>query len=243
MRPLVDVQVERDGPLGVVVPTTTVEFTRLGLPVPDFLWLCQEASGSLAPAIGNAGVTLAPVASPLYQQTVTGWARKFVGTLGGTASQRFETTSALLDLAAGESYAFVVYVAAQNSAGQRIMGVQGQNNANRFADGNTSSYRTAHNAIGTETATGNYNNLAVVHPLIWYRNGTTNQSGMVTDLDQVIATHDESAATGLIRSLGAASDGNFVAHTRFSWAAAYKGTNAERDWKSYLQTLGWSLSY
>jgi hypothetical protein len=243
VRPLLDVQVARDGPLGVFVPQGPADFAALGLPVPDFLWLCQEATGNLTPAIGNTAVQLAPNASPLYQQSVTGWSRKFVGTTDGTAGHRFSTTHASLDLAVGESYAVVALMSMASSASNSVLLAQSGTDKIRFLAGGGDGRLNGNFAGVSTTMPGSYNDASVVGPLVWYRECAANVSGCYTAQTSIIGTHDEAAKVGLDRGIGNTGS-SAAALTRCGWYAVYKGVNAEgRDWKSYLQKLGCSLSY
>ena len=58
----------------------------LSIPVPNFLHLCQEASGNLADSIGS--LTLAANGSPLYRQAIIGWSRAGVKGTNAATGQR-----------------------------------------------------------------------------------------------------------------------------------------------------------
>lgn len=229
-------QVTRDGPGSVLVPQSTADFIALGLRVPDHLWLCQESSGNLVPTIGS--VQLAPNASPLYQQTVAGWSRRFVGTAVGTAGQRFFTADAALDLAAGESMAWIIYASLANSGAvtRRFLAAQGDQNGLRVS--NTNSVLTIHNNV-MATLAGAYNDLAAVHPFVWRRDGAADASGATTDLESVAGTHSELAQVGVQRCIGAPG-AQMPPDLRVCWSALYMRANAQGiDWAAYLNTLGW----
>lgn len=241
VRPLIDLQVQRDGPLGVFVPQSTSDFVKLGLPVPDYLWLCQDATGNLAATIGPSGLTQnASGSGYLYQQSMAGWLRKFVGfpegnqngfyTFGielGTQSLAIVTYAAVARPASGVKW--VQYLARGLLQLYNTGSLQYRNT--NFTD---AAFATPHGDIGTP---------ATVRPFIWYRNVADNQSGALTDLEHRAGVHDESAvppggSTSVFGGLG----GGSVAQ-RGCWGAVYVGANAERDWKSYLQMLGWPLAY
>lgn len=67
---------------------------------PTNLWLCQEASGNLADSIGS--LTLTAANTPIYQQTITGHARKGVGCVDGTAKTFANASS--VDIATVSSF-------------------------------------------------------------------------------------------------------------------------------------------
>lgn len=71
--------------------TDFIAYNALSVAVPNSLWLCQEASGNLADSIGS--LTLTAFATPLYQQSVSGWTRKGVGFTDTTVNQRFTAAS------------------------------------------------------------------------------------------------------------------------------------------------------
>jgi hypothetical protein len=93
-------------------PASSADWTALagafpGIIVPKWLYLCQEAAGSLSPTITPGGVTtLSPGGTVLYQQTVPDWTTKWVGTAGtggdgfvsGVTSLWNVTTSSLFAL-------------------------------------------------------------------------------------------------------------------------------------------------
>lgn len=243
-----------DGPSNVYVPQSSADLTALGL-TGDFMWLVQEASGNLAATIG--GVTLVANGSPLYRQTVTGWTRYFVGTADGSGDgQRFSTGSTAMNIASGESYARLLYVAATSvntSPVPRISLIQGDKNYLSVAVTN-GRWKTNHNP-GSGSSVAEIPGIGildidVVHPAIWYRNAAISESGAKTDLGEVTVTHDESEVTSSgsetaasVRSLGAASGSYGHAATRVGLVIDFKGTNAERDWKMTLRRLAWPLSY
>ena len=224
-----------DGPDSWYVPATTSDFEALGLPTPDYLWLCQEGSGSLSSAIGSLTLTK-NATGHLYEQTVTGWSRKFLGTDGSTAGQSWRTSSAVLDMASGESMAMIVLAShTQASGSTRSLLATASTGAGILFAGTTGIIRSQHGtniADGTEDHTG----LDTVHQLCWYRRGDTNQSGAETDLESIAGTHEEIARTGTIKGIGTVT-AHAVAEARYSWIAIYKGTNAERDWAAYLAVL------
>jgi hypothetical protein len=228
-----------DGPLGVYIPASGADFTALGLPTPDFLWLCQESSGNLLPTIGDSSVQLAPSGSPLYQQSVSGWTRKFVGTTEGVSTQGFRTVSSLLNLSAGESYAMLglASVAIASAGGNVMLAHTWQNMINM----NTTALTSFHDSVSIAgNIAGNHNNLALVRPILWFRNAAANFSGALSDLAQGAGTHAEQACTGMEKGIGGWSGGNPTS-TRFCWLAIYKGSNAERDWGGFVRTLGWTI--
>jgi hypothetical protein len=242
-RPLIDLQVPRDGPLGVFVPTTLAHFAALDEAPPDYLWLGQDVSGNLAPTIGVTTLTQnAAGTGYLYQQTVSGWTRKFVG-LADVSQAGFYAN---LSFALGESFAVVIYAAVARPASggswgfviapQR--GLLYLSSAGLLTHRNTavapatSAFAAPHGDVGTPVT---------VRPWIFYRNAATDQSGALTNLGLVTTVHDESALSGNLNLIGGLGGGS--APMRFCWGAIYRGANAERDWPAYLSKRGWAIPY
>jgi hypothetical protein len=228
------VTVSTDGPDGWYVPETAEEFAALGLNVPDFLYLLRETSGNLAPTIGSASVTFDVVGTgQLYQQSVTGWTRPFVGTDGATVGQAWQTTNAALDIGAGESYADIIYCA-HTAATRTIIACQGANDRINSVV-TTGVIRTVHNNVAADGAVG-HGGLTAVHQLGWQRRADTDVSGTYTDLETILGTHNEVARTGQLRTFGPTGATTPIA-ARWCWRAIYKGANAEFDMAAALATL------
>jgi PKD repeat protein len=225
--------VGRDGPSNWYVPQTAAQFTALGLAAPDWLYLCQEASGDLAPTIGAISLVAAGTGH-LYQQSVTGWTRKFVGLDGATSGQAWRTTNAALDVGTNESFAMVVYASHASTGNRAIFVAQGANDLLR-ATLTTGLLRTLHNNVGADGAI-DHANIAVAHQLCWYRNCASSASGAVSELEAIAGTHNGTARAGQVRGLGP-QGATACPSARYGFVAIYKGTNAERDWAAYLTAL------
>lgn len=92
--------VSKDATAGIYFPATSTEWSNfiarkgLAMSTPDALWLCQDASGNLADAIGSFTLT-AGGTGLAYQQTVTGYSRKAITFTDGSTGN-FITSSASL---------------------------------------------------------------------------------------------------------------------------------------------------
>ena len=228
--------VPTDGPDGWYVPQSPADFANLGLATPDYLWLCQEASGNLSSSIGS--LTLAANATGhIYEQSVTGWTRKFLGTDGTTAGQSWRTSSASLDLASGESVAMLALASfAMPASGTRsLMAVSGVGAEILFVAPTTGIVRPQHDTV-TSSGTLDHSGIGTVHQFCWYRRGDIDESGAETDLESIAGTHNEEARAGNVKGIGTCS-AHSPASARYGWVAIYKGTNANRDWSAYLATL------
>lgn len=228
------ITVTRDGPDNWYVPKSAGDFTQLGLAIPDYLWLCQEASGDLAPTIGAITLT-ATATGHLYQQTVTGWTQKFVGTDGSTGTQSWRTTDAALDLSIGESYAMVGLAAFTVGATSKTLFAMSGGTEALNMTATTGYLRPIANSAavdGTVAHTG----ITAVRQFCLYRRGDTSAQGAVSNLDASVNTYVGSARAGTIRALGSSTAAAPYA-ARYGWFAIYCGTNAEHDWAAYLTTL------
>ncbi len=229
------VNVPIDGPNGWYIPETTAHFQALGLPVPDYLWLCQESTGNLANSIG-ASQPFVAIGSPLYQQTVPGWTRKFVASTG-TVNYGFRVATTAFAMALSESAAMVTIGCVSDAATNNFYSqytAASPTNALGFATG-TGRLRVHHSGVAVVSAAGpNHFGIDTAHMTVWFRNCATGQSGGVTELDSVTNVHwaqASSAATNMTLATVSGSRG------RYTWVAVYKGANAERDWSTYIATL------
>ena len=102
--------------------------------------------------------------------------------------------------------------------------------------------QTRHNGVISNIA-GDHGEATplTVRPCLWYRDAELDESGALTDLGRVIATHSELAWTGQNRGLGA--NGNTSANVLACLIAIWKGPSAAQDWKAVLQALAWPLAY
>jgi len=183
-------------------------------------------------------VTLAENASPTYQATVTGYTRKWVAFADATASQRFSTTDAGLDLAAGASYAALCVAAIDAGGTRRVMGFGGDLGlAVRVTAAGL--LQTTHNSVATAGVVNHESAGAVTpHVIMAYRDATANLSGTRTDLESIAGTHDESAFTGGAKGLGSMT-ASATPTQKTAQLAVWKGANAETVRTKAFSTLGW----
>lgn len=240
------IPVSKDGPDSVYVPTTEAEWEALGIPAPTLCYGCQDASGALQPSIGST--ELVPGATGhLYEQSVTGWSRKFVGTVDGASGQRWSTTAALMDLSLGDSFLALVYTSyATPSSARLFLLAQGFDNSARAAN-SVGRPGTTHASVTAVGAT-DHGDIGTVRPYLWVRNAVDNASGLFTSLESVSGTHDESAVSGQPTGIGTTSSGG-PPDARFGLAAFWGPTEAAAliaagyANETLLTALGWSLAY
>jgi hypothetical protein len=243
MRPgLNRASVSTDGPGSVYLPRSAADWVALGLPAPSTQYNCQESSGNLAPAIGTATLT-AQGAGISYGNTVAGWDCRFTGTTyGAVGTANFHTTDASLDLASGQSGAWLIYAALIEGASSWLFYVGSHTNGFEVSSGSIP--RTVHNSVSTSLSSTTLS--AVVRPWLWYRNATTNVSGMLTIEESKTSTHSEAALSGLKKGFGGAdtASARAPATARHCLAAFWSGADAETiAAKATLVSLGWSVAW
>ncbi len=233
-----------DGPDTVYTPTTAAEWAALGLPVPTLCYPCQDSSATAKARPSIGGVDLLPSGSGhLYRQTIAGWTRKFLELPASGVNTSWETTSDLITPADGQSIAMLGYASVLSvGASRRLMEIGGD-----FSFINVSSTGVAqgNNNGGSQVGTFNYNDIAVVHPWIWYRDAVTDVSKVLTDEEEIVMPHNENFwIAGNPKGMGACDPADLVrcARARFCLFAFWVGHD-NIDWKAMLTTLGWSLAY
>ncbi len=235
----------RDGPEGWTVPESSDHFSALGLATPDHLFLCQDLTGNLVSVFSP--LLLAPNLSnsTSYNQSVGGWRRKFLGTDGVTANQRWASASASLDLALGESVAIMALVSLEvppNGTTRMLMSWGGSTGNGLNVSAPTAGViagtpRVQFNGVAASSTTiHGSTNADTVHLICVYRNAAGDISGYESDLDGFKGTHSEVAITGQSKGFWGGGT-SFGLKTRLGWFAIWKGVNAEQDWKAYVNKL------
>lgn len=237
-----------DGPNSWYVPETAAHFQLLGLNVPDFRWPCQEASGSLVNTIGASLPLAANATGHLYRRTIPRWNRWFLGTDGTTIQQSWRTTSDLLDLTAGKSFAMIgLGSIGFNSIGltQMWMGISTNNEAIAFSDPSSATGGLIRagvngaytNGVVTHTGAASIN---VVRQFAIWRNNATSSNGARTNLEAVTPAYNSSARSGQVKGLGPLTAGvgsGTPPIGRYGGLDIYLGTNAEFDIAAHLAIL------
>lgn len=243
--------VSKDATSGILVPNSSTEWTNfvayhvaLGTTnfpniAPGFLWLCQEASSNLSDSIG--GVTLTANNTPLYQQTVTGWTRKAVGTADGTSGQRFASTSASLPDLSVTSALLISYIAITATPG----GVRGVTEmGTTVTEARVTTTPAARLISGANTATGANTLNTGVKPWSNRFNQTADTNSLFTDTEKITPTFG-ATVTGKSLKLGATA-GAAPSAARYLYAVLFTSTNAEisdAQLKALLQALGWTITF
>lgn len=229
-----------DGAAGAFAPASAAEFAALGIAAPSNLWQCQEASGNLADSIGS--LTLTANATPTYQQSITGWARKALG-FNETAAQRFQVTAGSGPNVATQSVAWLCYFLLSGTPGaQRRILTAADGLATTGVLATFLTTGRIRMACVNVTADGTYDYRdSALHPLLLVYNRTGSLVRVFTDKEQVNGTYS-AGAVDAAKGLGAAGAGNSLPGF-IAWAFAAAGATAEGYGKTTLQQLGWQLSY
>lgn len=234
------VGIDTDGPDSVYVPSLASDYEALGLPGPGWIWPLQETSGDVVDII--AGLHLSASATPSYQNTVTGWTRKFVGFTDGTASQRFSTTSTdVAPLTA--SYAILIYASINSVTAARRLTHQAS--LSWTMDVSSAGLVGARFNGTTGNGSSNHNGLTTVRPYLFGRNTSNSTARMFTTLEQVNCTYSgTSLGSGGSTNFALGTSGSTVPDARIGYCALWIGTDADTILaKTTLSTLGWTLAY
>jgi len=249
---LVTDPVPQDGPNSVYVPTTEGHFAALGIPAPTDHWGCQDAETALAPSIGAR--TAAEVgANHLYQQSVAGWARKFIGfnqTPSGTDSWR---TPSDIGIASGKSIVMLNYSAIAKPSAEGLfaqaIGINLTGNALQLRV-NTSGHARMFSFGVNGTIAVDHDGIGTVRPFLAVRDGENDATTLHTDLGEVSLTHDESATGANTYTTVCGTAGtSVVCGVRMGGSWMWRGDDADAliaaglANKTLLEALGWTLPY
>lgn len=224
---------DADAASGRLVPSTSSQYTALGLVAPNDIWTCQEASGNL---VSDNGTILTANATPLYQQALAGWTGKAVGFNGG-ANQRFQ--HATYNNAATSSLLALLYMVVTTTPA----GAQGVLTAGTsFSAGGlsiTATPRLRYRNGATIVDSANPYNTVVV-PVVFKHDITNSVARAFTDIEKLSPTFG--AAAGTIFGVGTGT----AAHFLLRYLAVWRGAAAEQSdtaIKTMLQTLRWSPTW
>lgn len=235
--------VTRDATSNICIPQSASEWVTLavaGVAAPDFLWLCQEASGNLADSIG--AITLTASGTGLaYQQAVTGWTTKAL-TATDASNGSWLSTSASLPDSSTTSTATLYYIRwpAAAPAGSRAFAVVGNaTNTQPLVSSNAgtpisikSGGNTATSGIGTVAST--------VYPVMIVIDRTLGTTSCYFGLD--VITPAQAAVTGKRTILTSAFSNAAVGYL---YACEWAGANAEMSAptvKGLFTALGFTVT-
>lgn len=230
-----------DATSNIAVPANSTEWSSfisgngLSVATPTSLYLCQEASGSLADSIG--AFTLTAVGVITYAQTQTGWTRK-KWTVADGGNNHFQTTSASLPDCSTTSFAVLMFAnVTSNPGGTRaLMEYTGGIRANMTS--------TPHiTETSATTATGTANPVPGVRPYFLIFNRTAGTQMWGND-QEVLTVNIGAAITGKQFNLG--GQNSLSAPCGYLYAVRWDASNGEitkANMKALLGAMGWTIPW
>ncbi len=232
------ISVPTDGPGNVYVPSTISEVSQLSIANPNSIWTMQETSGDLSDSAG--AVSLTPNGTPLYNQTISGWARKAIG-FNNTANQRFSVVAGTYDPSVSSSAILVYLLLTSVASTPRIAWVLGSTAANPLQmNFNTSGNCRITNLAATLAGSYDYRDGAV-HPFLFVYDRTNSLVRVYTDKEQINGTYGAGVADGT-KGPGTGSSGTSPTCNQLI-AYQWYGSSVLTLGKSTLSQLNWSLAY
>ncbi len=237
-----------DATSGKPVPANASEWSNfittngLTLATPDYLHLCQEASGNLADTIG--GLTLTANGTPAYQQSITGWTRKAVRGNGTTAAQRFLNGSGPNPSTTSVAQFFYLQTAGFDATVRYISCIGTVDNLSVIGIVSGVSTLRVRQSANIATGTGDYANR--VTPCLLVYNQTTGQSALYTDLEKIKPGATGTPASNTGYSLGPASGGTWASSGVLyfaGWTGAGATAFTDATAKTFLQALGYTVPW
>lgn len=234
---------EIDATSGIAVPADSDQWTNFlaantgtNFDVPDHVWLFDEASGNLAAAVG--GKTLTMTGTPSYQQTETGWARKFIRASGAAANQ-FANNGTMIAATSSALVLVFARIVQPVSGHQRVFYGSASSNAFEGSAGSSNMrYRT-----GASAANGASSHVGSVRPYVLVHDETANRMALLSNIEKVSPAFAARTGTTVQFQFGAAAD--TTALTSIGYACAWDGAKAERsdaDIKALLEALGFTVT-
>jgi len=231
--------------------TALVSDASLVVGAPEHLWLFQDASGNLAAAVG--GKTLTMTGTPLYQQSETGWARKFIGSNTGVAAANRNAANATMS-ANTVSTMLLMYARIVNpvSGHQRMSyGGASSNAFEGIAGSNSVRYRT-----GGSAANGSVSHVGSVQPYVIVHDPSgTGRMGLFSPLERKTFDSGTSPAyaarsgstVAFTFSLGTDATSNTIIGYGAGWSGATVQfadiTAMEAAVRALLVGLGWTVAW
>ncbi len=235
-----------DATSGKGVPADSTEWTNclaaagIGTGNPSSLWLCQDASGNLAAAIGSFAIEN-PSGTRTYQQAVSGWTRDAVAFTG--TDGRFRSLNAGLPNPSSTSVMWLLlYGHPTTPAAQRTLFVPGVDSSYVQLDITTGNLLKF--TVGGANEQTAANALSGVTPIIFQSDRTASATRIYTHNDKLIPTYanmDSDKDVWFGDSINAAPlDGQLLYIALFTGGAAEMTTTQV---KTLLQTLGWTVGW
>lgn len=227
-----------------LAPATAAAFTALGLTAPDGIYTCQQASGSLLDSV--AANHMANIGStPLYRQSVPGWARKAVFCADGTL-QFFEAVNGTLPNISTTSLLALAYVrlTATPSGEGAILTLGAGSNHTADARATVTPRFKSGSDLNVAVATGTVNPGTVVHPIVLKVDHTGSAQVVYTDKEKITPAF-QGTMTNAGLAIGCNPSNTVSAPVQILYVATWFAANAEMadaTVKSMLTALGWIVT-
>jgi hypothetical protein len=234
----------KDADSDIYVPASPAEYAALGLVQPLEIFELQESSGN---CVGSTlGTVLTPNNTPLYQQAVTGWARKGIRGDGATGNQQF--TGTLAANPGVDDVAVLCYIGNATPDGG-VRGIMGIGTTPHdvgmtvYNDGATH-YRYHNSPAGSANDT-NENYDTGGHVLLLVQDNTNGVARWITELEARTPLYGL-CSSGTVFGFGGI--GGTFAQITIMYCAVFTGaaarslrTNAGA--KAFLEALGWTIPW
>lgn len=217
-----------------------VTANSLAVGSPEHLWLFQDASGNLAAAIG--GKTLTMTGTPLYQQSETGWTRKFITANTAAAQNRSAANATMVASTTSVLLLVLARIAASTTAAHQRASY-GQASSNAFegiANSPNIRYRTGANATNGSTT-----HAGAVRPFILLHDTSgSGRMALFSDIEKVSPTYAARSGTTVTFTFSLGTDA--TTFTAFGYAAAWSGATidgiSDANVKAIMTSMGFSVT-
>lgn len=234
-----------DATSGKGIPATADEWDELiaayslAFDTPDHLWRFHAtASGNVSDVIG--GKTLTAAGTPLYQQTITGWASKAM-TASGAASNQTANNGTMPNANANSLLLLVLAEIVQPAAthSRAFFGAASGNDWQALLNSPNLRLRT-----GSNIGSGSTSHTGQVRPYVlrWDRSGS-GANVLYSDIEKLSVTFGSFSGAEIRFTFGVSAD--TTANTKVLYAAAWTGTAAERteaEIMAMIEALGFDVT-
>jgi PKD repeat protein len=220
-----------------------VSVNSLAVGSPSHVWLFQDTLGNLAAAVG--GKTLTTTGTPLYQQTETGWSRKFItSNTGAAGANRFANNATMSATTVSVMLLAFARVYAPVAGHQRMFYAGSSSNAMEAVAGSN----VIRIRVGAQSGNGALSHVGQVRPYVLLHDVTNSRSILYSDIEKKSITFAARVGTTVQFQFSLSTDA--TSNTAFGYAAAWNGTGveygseaaADAAVKALLQSMGFTVT-
>jgi hypothetical protein len=221
----------------IKMPTTDLEWERLGIQAPFNYWLMQVGSGNV-PSLGSAANALVPNGTVDYSQSGSPFTGVAIG-ITETAAERLELGTSAFDPSADSAAAYMV---------AKITGATGNRPSIALCSAvtNPQSMRIATAGQAQVVSNANITTGAYVyegdglwHPFLLVFNRTAGTIKLFSDRELITGTYDGTATNATSKGFGGGTPPAFL----IRYGAWWYGDMAESLGATTLTALGWTQLY